>query len=78
MKHFVLISSIALILLSSCAINKMATFTDDVYANPAIERVEDAKIAAVQKAKEDALRKRYNDSINNISLAQKAKDDSNP
>jgi hypothetical protein len=78
MKHFVLISAIALVLLSSCATNKMATYSDDVYANPAIERAEDAKIAAIQKAKEDAYRKRYNDSINNISLAQKAKDDANP
>lgn len=78
MKHFVLISAIALVLLSSCATNKMATYSDDVYANPAIERAEDAKIASIQKAKEDAYRKRYNDSINNISLAQKAKDDANP
>lgn len=78
MKHFVLISVITSILFSSCALKKMGTYSDDVYANPAIERAEDAKLAAIQKAKDDAYRKRYNDSINDIAIAQKAKDDANP
>jgi len=67
MKHFVLIITSAFFLLSSCAIKKMDTFSDDVYANPAIERAQEA-----------ALKKHYIDSLNNEKLAQKAKDDANP
>jgi len=67
MKYFVIISTTALLLLTSCVVNKIENFSDDVYANPAIER-----------AKEAAYKKHYNDSVANERLAQKAKDDANP
>lgn len=67
MKHFVLISGTALLLLSSCAIKKIESFSDDVYVNPSIER-----------AKEAAYKKQYTDSVNKERLAQIAKDDANP
>ena len=64
--------------MSSCALKKAGTFTDDVYANPSAERKEDARLAAIQKAKEDAYKQRYNDSLQQARLAQKALDDANP
>ena len=78
MKNFVLFSVIISFLMSSCALKKAGTFTDDVYANPSAERKEDARLAAIQKAKEDAYKQRYNDSLQQARLAQKALDDANP
>ena len=78
MKHFVLISIVAISFLSSCALKKVSTYNDDVYSNPAVEKIEEARLAAIQKQKNDAIVKRYNDSINEVKLAQKAKDDANP
>ena len=78
MKHFVLISIVAISFLFFFALKKVSTYNDDVYSNPAVEKIEEARLAAIQKQKNDAIVKRYNDSINEVKLAQKAKDDANP
>lgn len=80
MKKLVVISSIALAVLSSCATQKMgtSTYNDDVYANPKEDRIEDARLAAEKKQKQDAIDKHYNDSIAAVKKAQKDKDDANP
>lgn len=80
MKKLVVISSIALAVLSSCATQKMGTssYNDDVYANPKEDRIEEARLAAEKKQKQDAIDKRYNDSIAAVKKAQKDKDDANP
>lgn len=80
MKTLVIIPSLALVLLSSCASQKLgtATYNDDVYANPKEDRIEDARLAAVRKQAQDAVDKRYNDSIAAVKQAQKEKDDANP
>jgi Ni/Co efflux regulator RcnB len=80
MKSLVIISIIALAVFSSCMTQKMgtSTYTDDVYANPKEDRIEEAKIAAEKKQKQEAINKRYNDSIAAVKQAQKEKDDANP
>lgn len=80
MKKLVVISSIALAVLSSCVTQKSgtSTYNDDVYANPKEDRIEEARLAAEKKQKQDAFDKRYNDSIAAVKQAQKEKDDANP
>lgn len=80
MKKLVIISSIALAVLSSCATQKKgtSTYNDDVYANPKEDRIEEARLAAEKKQKQEATDKRYNDSIAAVKQAQKDKDDANP
>ena len=80
MKSLVIISNLAIALLTSCAINKpgVSTYSDDVYANPKEDRIEDYRIATQKKLVQDAFDKRYNDSIAAINKAQKDKDDANP
>ncbi len=80
MKKLVVISSIALVVLSSCATQKQgtSTYNDDVYANPKEDRINDARIAAEKKQTQDAIDKRYNDSIASVKQAQKDKDEANP
>lgn len=74
MKHFVFISIVVVFLLSSCALNKTTHFEDDVYSDPKLERIEDAKLIAIQNAKNEEIKKRFNDSIS----IQNAKDNANP
>ena len=81
MKKLVIISNLALILLSSCATQKIGTISnnnDDVYTNPKEDKIVEARLAALKKQAQEAADKRYNDSITSIKLAQKAKDDANP
>ena len=80
MKTLVIISSIALAILSSCVTQKKgaSTYSDDVYANPKEDRIEEARLAAEKKQKQDAIDKLYNDSIAAVKQAQKEKDDANP
>jgi len=80
MKKLVIISSIALATLSSCNTQKwgISTYNDDVYANPKEDRISEARIAAEKKLAQDAIDKRYNDSIASIKQVQKEKDDTNP
>ncbi len=78
MKKLVVIANVALVLLSSCATQKMGNYTDDVYANPKEDRVIEARLAAERKQAQDAADKRYNDSIAAVKRAQKEKDDANP
>lgn len=78
MKKLLVSSGLITLLLSSCATQKLGTYNDDVYANPAEERKEAARIAAIEQQKRDAEQKRYNDSIAAIEKAQKEKDDANP
>ncbi len=80
MKKLVVISSIALTVLSSCLTQKKgtSTYNDDVYANPKEDRIEEARLAAEKKQKQEAIDKRYNDSIAAVKQAQKEKDDANP
>ena len=80
MKKLVILSSIALAVLSSCATQKMGTtsYNDDVYANPKEDRIEEARFGAEKKQAQEAKEKRYNDSIAAVKQAQKEKDDANP
>jgi hypothetical protein len=80
MKTLVIISSIALAVLSSCATQKtgISAYNDDVYANPKEDKIIDARIAAEKKQAQDAVNRRYNDSIAAVKQAQKEKDDANP
>lgn len=75
MKNLVVLSSLVLVLLSSCTSQKVGTYTDDVYANPKQDRIEDARIAAAEKQQKETRDKAYNDSL---AAIQKAKDDANP
>ena len=65
MKKLVVISNLAIVLLSSCASQRMGTssYNDDVYANPKEDRIIEARLAAERKQAQDAADKRYNDSI---------------
>jgi hypothetical protein len=80
MKKLVIISNLALVLLASCVTQKTgtSTYNDDVYANPSEDRIADARLAEVKRQEQQAVDKRYNDSIAKISQAQKQKDDANP
>ena len=81
MKKLVFTCSLAIVILSSCAIQqKGATsyYSDDVYANPTEDRIEEARIAAEKKQRREASDKRYNDSIAAVARVQKEKDDANP
>lgn len=75
MKNLFVSFSLAIVLMTSCTTQKMATYNDDVYANPKQDRVEEARLAAIAKQEREAREKRYNDSI---AAIQKAKDDANP
>lgn len=75
MKKLVVVSSLVLVLLSACTSQKVGTYTDDVYANPKQDRIEEARLAAIQKQEREVREKRVNDSL---STVQKAKDDANP
>ena len=80
MKKLVIISTVAIALLSSCVTQKMGTYTynDDVYANPKEDRILEARIAAEKKQAKEAADKRYNDSLATLQRIQKEKDDANP
>ncbi|MES2764199.1 MAG: hypothetical protein V4677_18425 [Bacteroidota bacterium] len=80
MKKLVVLSSLALAILSSCATQKMgtSTYNDDVYANPKEDRIEEARIKEEKRLAQATIDKRYNDSIAAIAQAQKEKDDANP
>lgn len=74
MKKLVLgICSVSLVL-GSCQSSRMASYTDDVYANPAEEKRIAAQ-AAAEKAKREAEERQKAEAER---LAQKAKDDANP
>lgn len=75
MKKLIVLSNLALMLLSSCAGLKNSTYTDDVYANPKVEKQEEARLAAIAKEQREAREKAYKDSV---AADQKAKDDANP
>ena len=78
MKNSIVSLSLAMVILSSCATQKVGTYTDDVYANPSEDRIEEARLAAIAKQEAEAREKHYNDSIASIRKAQKDKDDANP
>lgn len=75
MKTLIASSSLVVVLLSSCATQKVASYNDDVYANPKQDKIEEARLAAIAKQEKEAREKRYNDSV---AAVQKAKDDANP
>ena len=78
MKKLVVISILAIVLMSSCVTQKMTTSTDDVYANPTEVKKEEARLASIRQQQQDVANKRYSDSLANIKMAQQAKDDANP
>ena len=78
MKKLIVLSNLFLVLLSSCATQKSGTYTDDVYANPKEDRIEEARLAAIEKQRQDEANRRYNDSLAMAKQAQKEKDDANP
>ncbi|MES2515181.1 MAG: hypothetical protein V4580_13600 [Bacteroidota bacterium] len=80
MKKLVVLSSLAISILSSCATqNQGATaYNDDVYANPKEDRIVEARIKEEKRIAQAAIDKRYNDSVATITQAQKEKDDANP
>jgi hypothetical protein len=80
MKKLVVITKLALVLLSSsCFAQKTGTtYNDDVYANPKEDRIAEARAAELKRLEKEAIDKRYNDSIAKVNQAQKEKDDANP
>jgi hypothetical protein len=80
MKKLVIISTVAIALLSSCVTQKMGTYpyNDDVYANPKEDRILEARIAAEKKQAKETADRRYNDSLATLQRIQKEKDDANP
>ncbi len=78
MNKLVVISILAIVLTSSCETQKIITSTDDVYANPIEDKKEEARLASIRKQQQDIANKRYADSLADIKMAQKAKDDANP
>lgn len=78
MKKLFVLSNLVIVLLSSCVTQKTSTYSDDVYANPKEDRIEEARLAAIAKQEREAREKRYNDSIAAVKQAQKEKDDANP
>ena len=80
MKKIIFIFTVFLIsLITSCGTqNKIVAFNDDVYANPAEDKKEQARLAAIQQQKQDAIKARYNDSVALVNTKQKALDDANP
>ena len=80
MNKLVLISSLIIVLISSCATQKTTTYNndDDIYANPTEDRKEEARLAVINKQQQDIADKRYSDSLAQIKMAQKVKDDANP
>lgn len=78
MKKLFVWSSLVIMLLSSCATQKQSNYTDDVYANPKEDRIEEARLAAIAKQEKEARQKKYDDSIAAEKQAQKEKDDANP
>lgn len=81
MKKLLFTCSLAIVILSSCAIQQKGVTSynnDDVYANPAEDRIEEARITAEKRHKREVADKRYNDSIAALAKAQKELDDANP
>lgn len=78
MKNLVLSFCLLVVFLSSCTMQKITTYQDDVYVDPARYRAEVARVEAIKQQQREAYAKRYNDSIALLKQAQKAKDDANP
>lgn len=80
MKNVIFILSVIVIsVLTSCSTqSKLASYNDDVYANPSEDRKEEARLAAIKKQQQEEAYKRYNDSLSQAKAEQKAKDDANP
>jgi hypothetical protein len=74
MKKMLIVTLFSGLLLGSCRTSQLASYTDDVYANPREEK-ELARLAAEQKAKKDAEEKQKREEE---LAAQKAKEDANP
>lgn len=74
MKRIILIAGITSMILGACTNIKLATTTDDVYANPIQEKREEKRLAALQKKRDQELEKKKQEEL----AAQKAKDDANP
>ena len=53
MKNLVIITAVASLLLSACATNKLANYSDDAYANPKEEK-QLAKLAEQERIKKEA------------------------
>ncbi len=78
MKKVIIIAGIFSVILSACSTSKLATNNDDVYSNPAEDRLEKARLAAAQKKQEQEEAKRQAEQRAAEIAAQKAKDDANP
>ena len=78
MKKVIIIAGIFSLILSACTNNKLATYSDDIYANPSEERVEKARLAAEKKKKQEEEAKKEAEERAAELAAQKAKDDANP
>ena len=74
MKKIVLIIPVLAFVFSSCNTARLTNFSDDVYNSPT-DDIRLAKIAAAEKAKQEAADKQK---LEEEKLAQKAKDDANP
>lgn len=78
MKKVIIVAGVVSMVFSACETNKLATYNDDVYANPTEERLEKARLAAEKKKKEEELAKKEAEERAAELAAQKAKDDANP
>lgn len=74
MKKLMAYSIILVATLASCTGTRIATYNDDVYANPAEDRREQQRIAAENKKAQEAYQKRYNDSV----AAVRTRENNNP
>jgi hypothetical protein len=74
MKKLILAICSISVIFTSCSSSRVASFDDDVYANPTEEK-RLAAIASAEKAKKEADQKQV---AEEARLAQKAKDDANP
>src|SRR5688572_9615174 len=78
MKKVIIVAGIVSMILSSCTNNKLATYSDDIYANPSEQRAEKARLAAEKKKQQEEQAKKEAEERAAELAAQKAKDDANP
>jgi hypothetical protein len=78
MKKIIILVSIISVALSSCTSTKSITYNDDIYVDPAQDRLEKARLAAEKKKKQEEEARKQEEERAAELAAQKAKDDANP
>lgn len=78
MKKVIIIAGILTLIASACTNLKKATYNDDVYVDPKVEKLEKERIALEKKKKEEEEAKKEAEELAKQKAEQKAKDDANP